>query len=215
MPWLTEFKLKQLGKKAEPDVEFRHRLRTRLCSEIGLKPVIFPIWKMAVSGATVLFLAISGTGVYAYTSPSVLPETPLYTVRLALEKIEEKTAILPNWRAKVVIKHLEKRISENEILKQKNKPITDERVRMFGKNLRQAMDKTESLPEKQKKSTDRVLDQLEMKHENMLSNEKKSLERTLKQEREKIKERIQKMDEKRKEHFKRILERDGQRINRN
>lgn len=216
MPWLLKNKLHQLQNKALPSPGFKRSLEARLMSEIGCNPTVSMSWKLAFSMVTaVMVVAVSGTGVYAYSSPDVLPDTPLYGVRLALENVEEKIAVLPDWRAKVIVKHLKRRIQENEIMKQKQKPITEGRVEMFAKDLKQALDKTNDLPEDVKKSTDAVLDELEQKHEDVIlspkngtstNEDRKDLEKVLKQEREKIKQKIQRMDEKRKKHFKRILE---------
>jgi len=216
MLWQIDKKLKLVSRKAVPDKEFIRSLETRLRLELGLKSTPFPVWKIAISGALVLLVILSGTGVYAYTSPDVLPDTPLYSVRITLENIEEKTAITTKVRTEIAIKHLERRIKENEIMEQKQKPISDERVKLFTNEFQQAMDKADDLPEFQKKTTDELLDKLEKKHEDVVlkpkkdtieSDVKKRLEDTVKNERVKIKNKIEKMDVKRQEHFKDLRKR--------
>lgn len=73
--------------------------------------------------ATVVLLLTVGIGSYAYASDDVLPNTPLYPVRQALEQVETKLAVTPAQKEKVQRKLVERRKHEVQKLKELKKPV--------------------------------------------------------------------------------------------
>jgi len=66
--------------------------------------------------ASVVLAAFGGTGVYAYTSPQVYEGTPLYPVKMAIERVAEKTVVTPAARLRFNLKQVERREAENKIM---------------------------------------------------------------------------------------------------
>ncbi len=112
-----ERKLRKIGRQGNPDRAFVRTLEAQLRQKVG-----HPIWwirwsKFAAVGATALILATSATGVYAYTSDNVLPNHPLYSVRLDIEKVEEALAVTPRARAAVIRQIKKRRTKEHRIMR--------------------------------------------------------------------------------------------------
>lgn len=85
----------------------------------------FPTWKTAgVSFGLALSLA-GGTGAYAYSSDEVLPQHPLYSVRMALEQAELTLPQSDQQRETVRIKHLQRRVSEAVKLNARHLPVPE------------------------------------------------------------------------------------------
>ena len=129
MTWHLKRKLREIGREGDPDRAFVRALELRLRQEIG-HPVWWVKWsKFAAAGGTALVLITSATGVYAYTSDDVLPDTPLYPVRLGIEQVEQTVAVTPAAQAAVVQKIQARRIKERQIMDARTK-IRDERQQL-------------------------------------------------------------------------------------
>ncbi len=81
---------------------------------------LFP--RLSAVAAMVLILCV-GVSSYAYASDAVLPNTPLYPVRAALEQVEIKLAVTPVQKEKVVQKLVERRKKEVEKLTELKRPV--------------------------------------------------------------------------------------------
>lgn len=83
-----------------------------------------PAWLRVGSGvvAAVLVLGVS-VGSYAYASEAVLPDTPLYPVRAAIEQVEVVLAMTPAQKEKVEEKLEVRRLKEVEKLHELKRPV--------------------------------------------------------------------------------------------
>lgn len=117
----TRLLLFSLRRRLQPRTEFRHALEARILSETkqmapmpavrrGMRPFSF-----AMSLAVVVLL-LSGTTAYAYTNDAVVDGTPLYPVRMAVEQMEELTAVTSEVKAAVRLRHVQRRLKEAERL---------------------------------------------------------------------------------------------------
>ncbi len=78
----------------------------------------FPLIHKAVSMAVVALLLTGAASAYAYNSPEVTEGTPLYSIKEALEDVEEITKITPEAKAKFYLKKIERREAEREVIKE-------------------------------------------------------------------------------------------------
>ncbi len=147
MNWLLEHKLKNLSTHADPTPRFRHALEKRLHGELGHPVWWIQGWKWAVSGATILSLAGSATGVYAYTSNDVLPDHPLYGLRQAIEQVEESMAVQPEQKVQVKLKQIQRRLQEEDLMRAQKKPVPETTRKQIESNVNQAMEESNDLPE--------------------------------------------------------------------
>lgn len=110
-------KLQKIGRRAKPSKDFVIALEKKL---INIHAVFSPVktvyqpmlMRFASVALSVVFMFGMGTSVYAYSSEDVLPDHPLYGLRQAMEVAEEKAAIMPAWKQRVVKKHLERKQKE-------------------------------------------------------------------------------------------------------
>lgn len=119
MNWFLKRKLEKMGQHGDPSPVFVRSLEKRLRAEIG-HPVWWIRWpKVATAACSIVMLAGSGTGAYAYNSDEVLPDHPLYAVRQGIEQIEERVAITPRMKERVRAKFQKRREKEQQVLKKR------------------------------------------------------------------------------------------------
>ena len=70
--------------------------------------------------AVVVLLLIGSTGAYAYSSPEVTEGTALYSLKQAVESVEEAIKITPKAKAKFYLKQIKRREAEKARLIRKN-----------------------------------------------------------------------------------------------
>jgi len=110
-------KLRRIGRRAKPSKVFVNALEQKLLNKNAAftqeKTILQPMMMRFASVAlSVVIMFGMGTSVYAYSSEDVLPDHPLYGLRQAMEVAEEKTAMTPAWKERVVKKHLERKQKE-------------------------------------------------------------------------------------------------------
>lgn len=127
--WNLKRTLQRIGKRAAPDREFVLRLQSRL-AEKGYVPtqvrVASPVWRPVVASTAMLLSLSAGTATYAYASDTVLPDHPLYGVRLSLEKVENRLAFSVKQQEQIRLKHAYRRLNEVRLMAQKNRDLDAE-----------------------------------------------------------------------------------------
>ncbi|MBM3205064.1 hypothetical protein FJZ48_03750 [Candidatus Uhrbacteria bacterium] len=94
--WNIKRRFASMSRHARPDREFVNALRRELQIKGYLSVPYFQRfhvwWKRALATSSLVIFGLIGTGTYAYASPSVLPDHPLYPVRTTLEQAELNVA---------------------------------------------------------------------------------------------------------------------------
>jgi len=90
------------------------------------------VWfRWSVVGAA-CFLVVSGfgTGVYAYNSPEVTENTPLYVVKQVIEKLEEITKVSPVAKEEFLRKVISRREAEKKVMEKRGHALkkVEERI---------------------------------------------------------------------------------------
>lgn len=81
-------------------------------------------FKWSMIGAVCLFVVSSlGTGVYAYNSPEVTENTPLYAVKQAIERLEEVTKFTPVAKEKFIKKEISRREAEKKVMQKRGRAL--------------------------------------------------------------------------------------------
>ncbi len=108
---------------SSPSDAFSKRLWERLDAEVPQAFSRKKYRRMSISaGVAAILMALSGTtGAYAYQSPSVTPDSPLYNVRQAVENVEERFQRTPEKRAEFHARMAERRGNEFEQTKDPDK----------------------------------------------------------------------------------------------
>lgn len=121
--WLT---LRQLRLRATPRFEERGAVEAYLRAKgaFGITNAPFFSFARTVSLAAVMVLVLSvSVSSYAYASDEVLPDTPLYPVRQALEEVQVRLALSPVQKQEVHKKLAARRVKEVKKLKELKRPI--------------------------------------------------------------------------------------------
>lgn len=210
MNWLLEHKLKDLGRQGNPDPAFVRALEKRLRQELG-HPAWWIHWsKVTAAATTIVLLTGSATGAYAYTSDNVLPDSALYPIRQGLETIETAVALTPTARTAVQIKHLQRRLHEQELMAAKQRPITKEKLNDAADSLDEALKDSGSLSTSTQTEIDQTITTIEIEHEKNLLNtrdaaptadEKAQIEDLVERQRDHVQTIIDSLQSDRKSHF--------------
>ncbi|OGH91366.1 MAG: hypothetical protein A2534_03755 [Candidatus Magasanikbacteria bacterium RIFOXYD2_FULL_39_9] len=204
----TRFNLWKLKKSSGPSMAFKFGLSRKLDAAWDAKHGRLPwyqlvaLHKVGAFAVVVLLLATSG-GAYAYNSTEVTEGTALYSVKEAIEKVEEVTKVTPEAKAKFYLKKIERREAEQEILKKKM-PVVELRkeIKSIEKDAKVGtQEKLKAEVEERKirrteKSIERVEEQLEKARQIMEKTESKNIKL-----REEIKFKVEERLEKRKKQL--------------
>lgn len=114
-----EKQLKKLRKESAPRKEFKKELWSEL--DLTWKkeyPAMRFSWirAFAVPLAALALFVTMGTGVYAYSSPEVTEDTPLYPVKRGIESVEERFHRSSKAQAHFHARMVERRINEGEVM---------------------------------------------------------------------------------------------------
>jgi hypothetical protein len=109
----------RLRRALAPRRGFRLELWRRLETELSAasSPARFAsrlAWAAAVSFS--VLLAFGGTGAYAYSSADVVPDNPLYGVKIGLEQAEAAVAVTPGAKAAARARRIGHRLAEADKL---------------------------------------------------------------------------------------------------
>ena len=107
-------KLNALRRTANPSREFKARLLSQLEPRVAYRQHALRF--AAVGMASIALLFGTGTGVYAYESPSVSDGHILYPIKRGMEQVEQRFASTSEQRADFHAKLMRRRIMEAERL---------------------------------------------------------------------------------------------------
>jgi hypothetical protein len=195
--WFLKRKLKRLGRHAEPDPAFLRALERQFVMHAKTSRPSSVAWKYAVASLVGVAFLASGTGAYAYSSDSVLPEHPLYPIRESIERVEESAAVTPRLKATVQLRHLARRVHEQKLLRQKRSSVQEQQAARFLQTMERAIQAGETLSPVAQERLDRTIIRLEERFAESTST-------TLP---ERIQTRIQMLPEPRRMIYKNLLER--------
>ena len=166
MFWKEKYNLWQVRRAVEPGV-FKKELWQKLGQEFDslylLRPVSF-IFRPAVFTSLVIFILVVlggvGTSVYAYTSPTVNQNHPLFVLKKGLEKAEIALAPTPEKKLEVSLKHRQKRLQEIARLKDKSSAV-EKTLSDFNKSEDEILSKAQNVIslEKQDKIIEKIGEQ--------------------------------------------------------
>lgn len=132
---MIRYKLWKMSRRAKPNALFVAGLGSKFAgqkSQVAKGSSATFDFRLASAAAAIILILTGGTATYAYASESVLPDSPLYPLREAVEVIEEKIAISPESKAVVQRKLVERRLGEIRNMNKKNlviEPRVAERLR--------------------------------------------------------------------------------------
>jgi len=211
MTWLIRYKLRNLGRKADPDKAFVKRLENRLLAEAGMaKPGFAPVFRWAAAGvlATVV---LGATGTYAYASDEVLPGDLLYPVRRGLETAEEKVAWPEQRKLKVQLKHLQRRLKEDGLLMKRSGKLPDARLTEFHGELETIIDKTGKLAGEELPQLDRQAADLAESYSDLTENSDSMTDILVDRQQDALKRKLDKMEQRRQKTFYKVIKKIEQR----
>jgi hypothetical protein len=171
MTWLLKRQLKNLSERSSPDRRFVLRLERSLRAQTGHPVWWVQGWKYAVAASSIALVACSATGVYAYTSDDVLPDTPLYTVRQGIEQVEQVAAVTPEQKTAVQLKMLQRRFHEQEVIAAKHKTVPAAKAQPEDSNLESVVNLTTKLSTSTQETVDEKIVNLEEQHTDALLKE--------------------------------------------
>ena len=210
MDWSTEHKLHKLAKRADPDRFFVTRLEKRLKAESGTSWIWLPLWKWASVPVLVVFLAGGTTCAYAYTSEDVLPDHALYPIKRGIEKVEETAVLNKGQKTLIELKHLQRRLHEDQLILAKQKRLPKARLDNFESNLQTLLKQSAGLPEKSRSNFNKNIINVIKDYRNLLAEAKMKTQNTkdreeigkmLKRNIEETERNISSLNDKRKAEF--------------
>ena len=142
--WSIKNRLSKMSRRAAPDRGFVLSLHNKLQEAGYLAKPKFTLWKlswkrMAVSFALLLSVGVGATATYAYESPDVLPDHPLYGLRTTLEKIELTVQSTSEGKENVRLKQLVRHLRDTRTLAIGEKPQVTEQTNVVLNDLADAM----------------------------------------------------------------------------
>jgi hypothetical protein len=171
-----------------------------------------------VAGILGVILALgTGTGAYAYASDDVLPETRLYPLRERIELVEAFVhSAAPTSLAAIRRKHLERRIREVELMKERRRDIAEHHIERVTTAFEHAIAAGDHVPEEVRERHDEILAVMELQQakfiqklqdEETYRHKRAMIEEILRNESQRLGERIETLDDTRKERFENIRQR--------
>ncbi len=199
----TRFNLWKLKRSSSPSMAFKFGLRRELGTAWDAKHgsaqwyQLVALHKVGAFAVVILLLTASG-GAFAYSSPEVTEGTALFTVKEAIEKVEEVTKVTPEAKAKFYLKKIERREAEQEVIKKKM-PVVEIRkeIRKIEKDIKvEEKEKVKTEIEEQKirrteKSIERAEEKLEKARQILEKTESKNV-RLREEVKNKVEQRLQK-----------------------
>lgn len=120
----TRYFLWKFRKNAAPSAAFKNTLRADLSKAwggvYGSVPWYASLRIRPVVGLVAIVLLFVGSGTYAYGSSQITEGTMLYPVKQIIEHIEEVTKVTPEAKAQFLLKQIERRQAEKQVLQKKH-----------------------------------------------------------------------------------------------
>lgn len=135
--WL---KLRRLRQRATPLSKERAAIELFLREKGVFASALNPMYSFArvfTAAAAIVLILSASVSSYAYASETVLPDTPLYSVREVIEQVEVKLAVTPVQKQKVVEKLVERRKQEVKKLTELKRPVPVKLQKFLRKELKQ------------------------------------------------------------------------------
>ena len=178
MNWLLKRSLRKLAETADPRPVFVRDLHRELVGSTTAWSDLRTLgWKVPAVGVTMFSMAVSATGVYAYSSDAVLPDHPLYSVRQEIERVEEKVAVSPTAKVAVQVKHLQRRLHEHELLTLKMRKTVQEPMPEFESSVQRVLDDSKELPEPARANMNAAITKIQHSRKVFSEKEKERLEK--------------------------------------
>jgi hypothetical protein len=116
MNLFTRYRLWTISRRAKPDAAFLKKMDARFITKHVLS---FAMQLSASLAALVMSLGLGATA-YAYSSDDVTPDSPLYSMRTAVENVEETVAVTPALKRAVQLKMISRRLHEVQVMEAKH-----------------------------------------------------------------------------------------------
>ncbi len=152
---------KRISKEADPDPRFVRALELRIREEISPRHPWALRWKTAAVGLTSAGMMLVGAGSYAYASDTVVPGHTLYPVRETIERAEERLAFRPSWKAGVHLRHLARRLHEQEVIERHASDLPTRHLELYNETMNRTVEALPMLPPPTRERVDRRLIELE------------------------------------------------------
>ncbi len=208
---MIRYQLWKISRRARPDAAFLSRLQQRLHSanrmhphasvnSLRMRTDAYSLRMAGALGALVLSLSL-GTSAYAYTSDDVLPESPLYPLRQAVEVLEKKAAASPKARQTVEQKLLQRRVKEIVVMRSRALPVKPAQAVKIRKELERMETGTEQEGVKEAEALVGVLERRQKTKDNV---EKDRLDRESDEHLKKIERRVRRLRQESRENREKI-----------
>lgn len=215
--------LKNLARIATPDSKFKKELWLTLDNKAkelysGVKFGFFnrPAFKYAIIPLVVLF-SILGTGAYAYESPSITEDHPLYSVKQGIEIVESKFKFSAESKAEFHLKMMERRLAENKKLGEKGQYQGQTLKNIFNEldlSLEQIQEiqqtaKKQSLAQALGETDAKSLEHLEQLIEQLPEEIQAEIKQLISEQAERLKKKLESLDEEERKLFEQNIEKRG------
>jgi hypothetical protein len=212
MRWILERRLRSVQAKADPQAAFVASMRAGFMQRIQPTPWYAKAGMRYGSVAATMVLTFgAGTGAYAYTSDTVLPDHPLYPLREELEHLELRLQPRAEVKARIMVKHAERRVRELELLSRAKKPLPPAvRMERFTNAVEAAITASAQLPTSTQKRVDATVSALEHaqikqlvrnRDEQTATSTRADMQRVIEKETERMQKRVERMQEVRQKQF--------------
>jgi hypothetical protein len=146
--WFLKRKLKRLSERSAPSSAFVGSLACVLRERGYLSSVRQPLRKFlstfrtvgVMVGVTVLCFSFAGTAAYAYASDGLLPDHPLYPLRMAVERVEY-AVVPPSDRPNVELKQARRRLQELKRIERARPTLILEQEKRIEKKIKRVAEK--------------------------------------------------------------------------
>lgn len=205
MNWLIEYKLRRLGERASPDPAFIKSLEAKLMPEkTVLKTRIPLVLRWSAVALSVVLVGGGATSAYAYASDGIMPGDELYPVKLKVEELVEKTAWRPDWKARVELSHLERRLKEDRLAVEREGRLSDKRLEAFHSRLEKSIDQVSVLAEDEHPKMDALAAELADQYSDLLDNPASTTVDLAQKEQERFKAKVDKLDDRRRQAYEKV-----------
>lgn len=215
MLWREKYNLWQIKNTIRTN-DFKRRLWEELQKEIrpSARPRSVLLLRPAfLIGSLVLFLLLTGsigTTVYAFTSPAVNQNHPLFVIKKNLERVELALSATQESKLQVSLKHRQKRLLEIEKIEDRGK-INENILSDFNKSAEEILSKAQSVTsleergiimERVGEQNIKIIERLQEVKVKQIQKEEVKIDQLIERQKEKAAEVLEKV----REHQEKILE---------
>lgn len=170
------YRLRKASQKLSPAKAFKARLWRELDSAWQEHNLPSSAWYQThwfrlslVALAGLAAVGSFGTGVFAYSSPAVTENTPLYPVKRILERVEEKLRHAPEAKAEFYLKQADRREVEKVVLEQRHQNLenVERQINIVDEELEETSKQLEKMEVKDARLRLRIKERLEKRRERL------------------------------------------------